>query len=111
LAAHTEQHNLVFEEIKEGDEEEDDNDEVKGQFRGYMLTSNNEEINHKNAESPMDASGGANENVRQYLVTMSGDNLSPSPKASSPIMYQSGEKPNLSMLDMVKRDEKFNKNN
>lgn len=30
LAAHTEQHNLVFEEIKEGDEEEDDNDEAKG---------------------------------------------------------------------------------
>jgi hypothetical protein len=58
----------------------------------------------------MDASGGA-ENVRQYLVTMSGDNLSPSPKASSPIVYQSGEKPNLSMLDMVKREDKFNKNN
>lgn len=69
-----------------------------------MLTSNNEE-NNRNAESPMDASGGA-ENVRQYLVTMSGDNLSPSPHASSPIMYQSDERPNLSMLDMVKRDEK-----
>jgi hypothetical protein len=69
-----------------------------------MLTSNNEEAN-RNAESPMDASGGA-ENVRQYLVTMSGDNLSPSPKASSPIIYQSGEKPNLSMLDVVKRDDK-----
>jgi hypothetical protein len=63
LAAHTEQHNLVFEEIKEGDEEEEENDEIKGQFRGYMLTANNEEINNKNAESPMDASGGA-ENVR-----------------------------------------------
>ena len=70
-----------------------------------MLTANNEEINNKNAESPMDASGGA-ENVRQYLVTMSGDNLSPSPHASSPINYKSGEKPNLSMLDVVKRDDK-----
>ena len=68
-----------------------------------MLTQNNDE--NRNGESPMDASGGA-ENVRQYLVTMSGDNLSPSPHASSPMMYQSDERPTLSMLDMVKRDEK-----
>jgi|LakMenEpi03Aug12_release.lakeMendotaPanAssembly.Ray.scaffolds.fasta_scaffold5653182_1 hypothetical protein len=50
-----------------------------------MFSSNNEE-RHKNDESPMDASGGANP-ARQYLVTMSGDNLSPSPHASSPIMF------------------------
>jgi hypothetical protein len=42
---------------------------------------------------------------------MSGDNLSPSPKASSPIIYQSGDKQNLSMLDVVKREDKFSKNN
>lgn len=47
----------MFEEIKEGEDEDEENDEV-GQKRSYMLTSNNEE--NKNAESPMDASGGAN---------------------------------------------------
>ena len=44
----------MFEEIKEGDEDEDENDEVATKTR-YMLTTNND---HKNAESPLDASGG-----------------------------------------------------
>lgn len=45
---------------------------------------------------------------------MSGDNLSPSPNASSPIMFHNDERPTLSMLDAVKRDDKsqiFSKNN
>ena len=69
-----------------------------------MLSSNNEE-RQKIEESSMDASGGANP-VRQYLVTMSGDNLSPSPNASSPIMFTDNERPTHSLLDAVKRDDK-----
>ena len=42
---------------------------------------------------------------------MSGDNLSPSPspQASSPIVFHNDEKPSLSMLDTAKRDDKFGK--
>jgi hypothetical protein len=53
----------------------------------------------------MDHSGGANP-ARQYLVTMSGDNLSPSPHASSPIMFANNDRSTHSLLDTVKRDDK-----
>lgn len=78
-----------------------------------MLTSNNEDAHNRNAESPMDASGDVNNPVRQYLVTMSGDNLSPSPNNASS-MLQNDERPALSMLDAVKSHDKsqiFSKNN
>ena len=67
-----------------------------------MMTSQNDY--HRNEESPMDASGEANP-VRQYLVTMSGGNMSPSPTASSPIMFND-ERPTHSLLDGTKRDDK-----
>jgi Ankyrin repeats (many copies) len=81
--AHSEQRDLVFEEIKEGDEEED-GEEGTGMMRSHMKTSQNDEFHGQ--ESPRDASGGMMSGGG-YLPTMSGGVMSPSPQGTSPIMF------------------------
>ena len=83
-AAQSEQQNLVFEEIKEGDEE-DDGEEDATMMRSRMMISTSQEDNNGRGGSPMDASGGGMSGG--YLPTMSGGVMSPSPRATSPIMY------------------------
>jgi hypothetical protein len=83
VAAQSEQQNLVFEEIKEG-EEEDEGDEDGAMMRSRMIISTSQEDNN-GRESPKDASGGGMSGG--YLATMSGGVMSPSPRATSPIMF------------------------
>jgi len=83
VEAQTEQQNLVFEEIKEG-EEEDEGDEDGDMMRSKMIISTSQEDNN-GRESPKDASGGGMSGG--YLATMSGGVMSPSPRATSPIMF------------------------
>lgn len=83
VAAQSEQQNLVFEEIKEG-EEEDEGDEDGAMMRSRMIISTSQEDNN-GRESPKDASGGGMSGG--YLATMSAGVMSPSPRATSPIMF------------------------
>jgi hypothetical protein len=100
-AAQSEQQNLVFEEIKEGDEE-DEGEEDGTMMRSRMMISTSHEDNH-GRESPRDASGGGMSGG--YLPTMSGGVMSPSPRATSPIMYTE-KQPSSSLLDTIKREDK-----
>jgi hypothetical protein len=93
---------LVFEEIKEGEDEEEGAEDEGGMMRSNMITSTEARDKH---ESPRDASGGMM--GEGYLPTMSGGAMSPNP--ASPIVFVD-KQPSLSLLDGMKRDEKANAN-